>query len=86
CTPCREGTFWLVQIMRRLEDGTARESDLDRLLDISDNIVGKSFCALGDAAGAPIMSSIALFRDEYLAHIPDGCPFDHSRSTVFART
>ena len=86
CTPCREGTFWLVQIMRRLEDGTATESDLDRLLDISDNIVGKSFCALGDAAGAPIMSSIALFRDEYLAHIPDGCPFDHSRSTVFART
>lgn len=86
CTPCREGTYWLVQIMRRLEEGSATEDDLDRLLDISDNIVGKSFCALGDAAATPIISSIKLFRDEYLAHMPDGCPFDHSRSTVFART
>ncbi|MBC7308073.1 MAG: NADH-quinone oxidoreductase subunit F, partial [Dietzia sp.] len=85
CTPCREGTFWLRQIMTRLEDGTATADDLDRLLDISDNIVGKSFCALGDAAAAPIVSSIRLFRDEYLAHIADGCPFDHSRSTVFTR-
>ncbi|HMT50430.1 NADH-quinone oxidoreductase subunit NuoF [Dietzia sp. UBA5065] len=86
CTPCREGTSWLVQIMRRLEDGTATEGDLDRLLDISDAILGKSFCALGDAAATPVISSIALFRDEYLAHVPDGCPFDHSRSTLFART
>ena len=84
CTPCREGTYWLRQIMARLEDGTAQESDLDRLLDISDNVFGKSFCALGDAAATPIMSSLRLFRDEYLAHIPDGCPFDHRRSTVFA--
>ena len=85
CTPCREGTYWLVQIMRRLEDGTATADDLERLLDISDNVYGKSFCALGDAAAIPIISSIALFRDEYLAHIPDGCPFDHSRSTLFAQ-
>ena len=42
--------------------------------------------ALGDAAATPVISSIALFRDEYLAHVPDGCPFDHSRSTLFART
>ena len=84
CTPCREGTYWLKQIMQRLEDGTASEDDIERLLDISDNVFGKSFCALGDAAATPIMSSIRLFRDEYLAHIPDGCPFDHRRSTVFA--
>ena len=84
CTPCREGTYWLTQIMQRLEDGTAREDDIERLLDISDNVFGKSFCALGDAAATPIMSSIRLFRDEYLAHIPGGCPFDHRRSTVFA--
>ncbi|MFJ5870667.1 NADH-quinone oxidoreductase subunit NuoF [Dietzia maris] len=86
CTPCREGTYWLEQIMHRLEDGTATADDLDRLLDISDNVAGKSFCALGDAAATPIISSIALFRDEYLAHIPGGCPFDHSRSTLFDRT
>ena len=84
CTPCREGTYWLERVMRGLEEGTATEDDLELLLDISDNVVGKSFCALGDAAAAPIVSSIRLFRDEYLAHVPDGCPFDHRRATVFA--
>src|SRR5215208_4002273 len=50
CTPCREGTFWLVQILRRLEKGKGSEEDLEKLLDISDNILGRSFCALGDGA------------------------------------
>ncbi|MEZ5153963.1 NADH-quinone oxidoreductase subunit NuoF [Rhodococcus zopfii] len=77
CTPCREGTWWLVQILERLEAGTGTEDDLDKLLDISDNILGRAFCALGDAATSPITSSIALFRDEYIAHLTHGgCPFD----------
>ncbi|MBY4571788.1 NADH oxidoreductase (quinone) subunit F [Gordonia sihwensis] len=89
CTPCREGTYWLVQLMRRLEAGDATEADLTTLTDVTDSVVGKSFCALGDAAGAPIMSSLAHFRDEYLAHFPHdghpgGCPFDPEKSTVFA--
>nr|WP_238997339.1 NADH-quinone oxidoreductase subunit NuoF [Mycolicibacterium sp. CBMA 361] len=50
CTPCREGTYWLAQIYARLEEGQADASDLDKLLDISDAILGKSFCALGDGA------------------------------------
>jgi NADH-quinone oxidoreductase subunit F len=87
CTPCREGTFWLVQILRRLENGKGTEEDLEKLLDISDNILGRSFCALGDGATSPITSSLQYFRDEYVDHLAQGrCPFDPSASTVFATT
>jgi NADH-quinone oxidoreductase subunit F len=85
CTPCREGTYWLVQILRDLENGGGSEADLDKLLDISDSILGKSFCALGDGAASPIMSSLRYFRDEYVAHAEHGgCPFDPARATLFA--
>lgn len=84
CTPCREGTYWLAQIYERLEDGTGRRDDIDKLLDISDAILGKSFCALGDGAASPIISSVKYFRDEYLAHLGAGCPFDPHASTLFA--
>ncbi|MFC4605484.1 NADH-quinone oxidoreductase subunit NuoF [Rhodococcus kronopolitis] len=85
CTPCREGTYWLVQILERLEAGAGTEADLEKLLDISDNILGRAFCALGDGATSPITSSIALFRDEYLAHFGSGCPFDPAASTLRPR-
>ena len=86
CTPCREGTYWLVQILRRLEKRRrAATEDLEKLLDISDNILGRSFCALGDGATSPITSSLKYFRDEYLAHFEHGgCPFDPAASTLFA--
>ncbi|WP_299565065.1 NADH-quinone oxidoreductase subunit NuoF [uncultured Mycolicibacterium sp.] len=84
CTPCREGTFWLVQIYDRLEAGRATAADIDKLGDIADMILGKSFCALGDGAASPILSSLRHFRDEYLAHLDGGCPFDPHASTVFA--
>jgi NADH-quinone oxidoreductase subunit F len=85
CTPCREGTWWLVQTLAKLEKGEGHESDLDLLLDQCDNILGRSFCALGDGATSPISSSIKFFRDEYLAHLAHGgCPFDPSRSTAWA--
>jgi NADH-quinone oxidoreductase subunit F len=77
CTPCREGTYWLAQIYERLETGQGTAADIDTLLDVSDTINGKSFCALGDGAASPIISSIKYFRDEYLAHLQArGCPFD----------
>jgi NADH-quinone oxidoreductase subunit F len=50
CTPCREGTWWLAQILERLEHGHGDEQDLEKLVDICDNILGRSFCALGDGA------------------------------------
>jgi NADH-quinone oxidoreductase subunit F len=85
CTPCREGTWWLVQTLGRLEHGQGSEADLDLLLDQCDNILGRSFCALGDGATSPISSSIEYFRDEYLAHLTHGgCPFDPARSTAWA--
>ena len=85
CTPCREGTWWLVQILRDLEEGKGTEADLQKLLDLCDNIMGRSFCALGDGATSSITSSIKYFRDEYIAHVTGGgCPFDASKSTLFA--
>jgi NADH-quinone oxidoreductase subunit F len=85
CTPCREGTWWLVQILRDLENGKGTEADLQKLLDLCDNIMGRSFCALGDGATSPITSSIKYFRDEYIAHLTNGgCPFDAAQSTLFA--
>lgn len=87
CTPCREGTWWLVQTLARLEKGEGKESDLGLLLDQCENILGRSFCALGDGATSPISSSIKYFRDEYLAHLTHGgCPFDPAASTAFATT
>ncbi len=85
CTPCREGTWWLVQTLARLERGEGTPEDLDTLLDQCDNILGRSFCALGDGATSPITSSIKYFRDEFLAHLDQGgCPFDPVASTLFA--
>ena len=84
CTPCREGTWWLVQTIQRIEDGQGNSSDVALLLDLCDNILGRAFCALGDGATSPITSSIQLFKDEYLEHIHGrGCPFDPLASTVF---
>ena len=87
CTPCREGTYWLTQLLTRLERGEGTEEDLETLLDVADNILGKSFCALGDGAASPIQSSLKYFRDEYLAHFEHGgCPFDTAASTAWAST
>jgi NADH-quinone oxidoreductase subunit F len=85
CTPCREGTYWMRAILDRLERGRGTADELDKLLDICDNILGRAFCALGDGAVSPITSSIQYFRDEYLAHLDyGGCPFDPEAATIFA--
>jgi NADH-quinone oxidoreductase subunit F len=84
CTPCREGTYWMKQVLARIEAGQGTPGDLDLLLDTCDNILGRAFCALGDGATSPVTSSIQLFRDEYEAHIDGhGCPFDPAASALF---
>jgi NADH-quinone oxidoreductase subunit F len=85
CTPCREGSWWVVQLLDALERGQGSESDLAKLLDICSNITGRAFCALGDSIEPSVKSSITFFRDEYLEHLRHGgCPFDPARSTLFA--
>ncbi len=75
CTPCREGSYWLSQILVRLETGSGRMEDIDLLVDLCDNIFGRSFCALGDGMTSPIVSSIEHFRDDYVEHVRQGrCP------------
>jgi NADH-quinone oxidoreductase subunit F len=85
CTPCREGTYWYVQIYDRLERGEGDESDLATLEDLSAQILGRAFCALGDGAVSPVTSSLQFFRDEYLAHLDGrGCPFRKAKTLVGA--
>jgi NADH-quinone oxidoreductase subunit F len=65
CTPCREGTDWLVKIFKRIENGEGRPEDAQLMLDLCDNIEGKSFCPLGDAASWPIQSAIKRFPEDF---------------------
>lgn len=77
CTPCREGTWWAVKVLERIEHGTGRPEDMDLLLDIADGIDGRSFCPLGDAASWALRSNVKLFREEFEQHVADGyCSFD----------
>jgi NADH-quinone oxidoreductase subunit F len=79
CTPCREGTRWMTQILRRLEAGNAEQHELDLLLDVCDRINGKCLCPLGETAAIAVASYVDKFRDEFQAHVDDGgCPFGDS--------
>ncbi|NLZ12309.1 MAG: NADH-quinone oxidoreductase subunit NuoF [Alcaligenaceae bacterium] len=69
CTPCREGTGWLYRIIERIENGQGRPDDLDVLDSVAANIMGRTICALGDAAAMPVRSFIKHFRDEFAHHI-----------------
>ncbi len=69
CTPCREGTNWMYKVVSRIEHGEGRLDDLDLLLSVTTNIMGRTICALGDAASMPVQSFIKHFRDEFVHHI-----------------
>ncbi|WP_313279212.1 NADH-quinone oxidoreductase subunit NuoF [Timonella senegalensis] len=88
CTPCREGTYWLKQVLRRLEQGKGVEGDIETLLDTCDNILGRAFCALGDGATSCITSAIKYFREEFEAgmHTPASELFPPVRSALFEYT
>ncbi|HET9675619.1 MAG TPA: NADH-quinone oxidoreductase subunit NuoF [Gaiellaceae bacterium] len=79
CTPCREGTRWMVQILEKIEDGRGEHEELDLLLSVCDRILGKCLCPLGDAAAMPVASYVDRFRDEFRRHVDEGaCPFPDS--------
>jgi NADH-quinone oxidoreductase subunit F len=79
CTPCREGTRWMTQILRRLEAGDAVQSELDLLLDVCDRINGKCLCPLGETAAIAVASYVDKFPHEFQQHIDEGgCPFGDS--------
>jgi NADH-quinone oxidoreductase subunit F len=76
CTPCREGSSWLLQVLRRIETGHGKMEDLDLLVSLCRRIEGKTVCAFGDAEIAPILSTLKLFKAEYEIHIQEKrCPF-----------
>lgn len=76
CTPCREGTGWLYRIVHRIEHGEGRKEDLDLLLNVGENIAGRTICALGEAAVWPVQGMLKNFRDEFEYHI------EHKRCLV----
>ena len=81
CTPCREGTRWLVQLLTRIEAGDAEQQELDLLRNVCDRMLGKSLCALGDFATYPVASYMDKFRAEFQAHVDEsGCPFEGESS------
>ena len=87
CTPCREGTRWMVQLLQKLEDGHAEQSELDLLLSVADRVLGKCLCALGDFAAGPVLEYARAFREEFQSHIDEGrCPFggESSLEGIFA--
>ncbi|MBO1111913.1 NADH-quinone oxidoreductase subunit NuoF [Bordetella petrii] len=69
CTPCREGTGWLYRMVHRIEHGQGRQEDLDLLDSVAGNIMGRTICALGDAAAMPVRGFLKHYRDEFAHHI-----------------
>ena len=76
CTPCREGTGWLWRMVNRIEHGQGRPEDLDLLHSVADNIMGRTICALGDAAAMPVRGMLKHFREEFVHHV------EHKRCIV----
>ncbi len=83
CIPCREGTAWLTKIMTRFHSGGGMPRDIGLLGDIAKNMLGRTFCPLGDAAALPMISIVEKFRQEFEDHLNGKpCPFEHSGRMV----
>lgn len=87
CTPCREGSWWLVQILARIEAGQGEAGDVDKLLDLADNVAGRSFCALADGTATVVKTMIQYFRSEFEAglHTPAWELFPYEKTTAWHR-
>ena len=83
CIPCREGTTWLRKMLDRFHGGDGREEDIDMLREIGTNMLGKTFCPLGDAAAMPIIAIVDKFRGEFEQHLELGaCPYSSAPEMV----
>jgi NADH-quinone oxidoreductase subunit F len=77
CIPCREGTDWLKKTLKRLHAGGGVKQDIDNLAYLGENMLGRTFCPLGDAAAMPAIAIVKKFREEFEAHLDGkGCPFE----------
>ena len=86
CIPCREGTAWLHKMLDRFHAGGGRADDIQQLKVLSQNMLGKTFCPLGDAAAMPIISIVEKFRHEFEEHLRAGeCPFAPTAAAVASR-
>jgi NADH-quinone oxidoreductase subunit F len=84
CIPCREGTTWLRKILTRFHDGMGERGDIELMGDIAKNMLGRTFCALGDAAAMPMISFVEKFRDEFEAHLGGACPYGQVHEMALA--
>jgi NADH-quinone oxidoreductase subunit F len=83
CIPCREGTTWLRKVLVRFHEGGGTREDIDLLADVSKNMLGRTFCPLGDAAALPTISIVEKFREDFEDHLNGRpCPFEHAREMV----
>jgi NADH-quinone oxidoreductase subunit F len=85
CIPCREGTTWLRKMLERIHAGFGREQDIDMLSELSKNILGRSFCPLGDAAAMPTISIVQKWRGEFAEHLRRGCPYKSAEALAGSR-
>ncbi len=85
CIPCREGTTWLKKMLQRFHDGGGQKSDIPLIGELSKNMLGRTFCALGDAAAMPTISIVEKFPEDFEAHLNGRpCPYAHASEPVFA--
>ena len=85
CIPCREGTDWLKKTLTRFHDGGGVKKDIDQMLYLANNMAGRTFCALGDAAAFPTISIVKKWRNEFEEHLNGNpCPFEQTGTRELA--
>jgi NADH-quinone oxidoreductase subunit F len=85
CIPCREGTAWLRKMLDRFHAGFGRPEDIDLISDLAKNMLGRTFCPLGDAAALPTISIVAKFRSEFEDHLHGKCAYKSAETLVGSR-
>ena len=85
CIPCREGTAWLRKTLERFHAGLGREEDIDLIADLAKNMLGRTFCPLGDAAAMPTISIMKKWRGAFEDHLKGRCPYKSAGALVGAR-